>query len=647
MPRTTGVDILNIKPDAEMGLAQDTNIPVPAVALDQVNKANDDLRLYDHQINLMKYQQKIKDRDKLLEGLEAGQVAVGDIEPEDKKYFDEAEQRARKAFLAVKTIEPDKNGQNKEYQEWLAAQQDLNDEANILQLRRVALQTLRKELAATISPSERKAREQHLAKMKAQSPYETITPFQKSLTVDFDKTFAELQKGALVSKGEAINVPQTTTTVKDANGKITTTTVEKPAPGTKPMVKSSVKPTTVGPDGYLNTEIELEPEKRWVLPGMMQNANKMYLDPSGEGFAQIQGIMDAFQGNPDDVPKRYLKQMNERLAQFHQQNEIGTIKIPDKRPGPVNPNNPGDTVGGEIDTGEYPYQINYRILPDGRIAIQDNPADFAAKLALANVAGDYVIKAKKGFDENAFKLNMEKAKNKADILLKTAQARAANARAAWTVEKIAGLKNDEEREKVIGDYWNTNILQQKELGSYNSDKGMYYLSAIPGDGSASLFAFKGTKNGEAKPVEVFPLGSTPIYGKDPANLATYGKIIGRTSGAWKPEIVFRGFPIVKDGKITGYSGGDYSKLVDRKVSMAEIVDIYEKYKKQGYQGTIDDYLRSLIRTGSVDYNLIGQDAEGRPTTVTKKDNTEALRALSNKNYKKGQESPFYEEGQQQ
>jgi len=416
MPRNTGVDILSIKPDADLGLAQDSNIPVPAVELTQVNKANDDLRIYDHQINLMKYQQKIKDRDKLLEGLESGQVAVGDIEPEDKRYFDEAEQKSRKAFLAVKSIEPDENGQNKQYEESKAAEQDLKDVANVLQLRRVELQKLRKELAGTISPSERKAREEHLAAQKNKNPFETVTPFQKSLTVELEQTLGELQKGSLISKGQPINAPNTTTTIKDANGKITTTTTEKPPAGIAPAKgKTPTTGITVDENGYLNTEVEIEPDKSWSLEQMTKRANAMYLEPGGEGFAQIQGINDIFQGNPDTVPKEYLKKANERLKLFHQQNEIGSIKIPDKRIGPPS-EDPNDTVGKMIDTGEYPYQINYRILPDGRIAIQDTPTDFAAKLALANVAGDYVIKGKKGVNMDAVKFNLEVDKYKADLM---------------------------------------------------------------------------------------------------------------------------------------------------------------------------------------------------------------------------------------
>jgi len=614
MPRTTGVDILNIKPDPEMGLSQNSNIPVPAVALDQVNKANDDMRVYDHQINLMKYQRKLQNKDRLLEALEKGQVAVGDIEPEDKKYFDEAEKKAREAFLAVKDIEPDENGQNKEYENSKAAQQDLKDVANVLQLRRVELQALRKELAGTVSPSERKAREKHLAEQKAKDPFATVTPYQKSLTVDMEKTFAELQKGALISKGEAINIPSTTTTTKDANGKLTTTTVEKPpAPGKIPT-KTSVKSTTIGPDGYLNTEIEIEPEKRWTLDGMKRNANKLYLEPSGEGFAQIQGTFDVFQGNPDDVPKQYLKDANKRLALFHTQNDIGTIKIPGNA-GPVNPDDPNDPTGRVNDTGEYPHQINYRVLPDGRIAIQDTAPEFAAKLALANVAGDYVIKAKKGFDEAAFKLNMENAKNKADIMLKGAQAQGHKARAGWYYAKIAGM-DDKEQTQVINDGYKYNLTTQQNLAIPEGNG--YRLAQIPGNKTTPILTWASGKDGAAaKPVIIKPIGSKPIYGSDPANGATYGKIIGYEGGHYDQQYVFEGKPLTATGLWT----------------------MYAKFKKDNpsWAKGFDDYLKMGIATDNLDVKIIGENG-----STDRNVHTQALKAISNTNSKKGQEQPFYE-----
>jgi len=615
MARSSGVDILNIKPDAEMGLAQDTNIPVPAVALDQVNKANDDLRLYDHQINLMKFQRKMQQKDKMLEALEKGQVAVGDIEPEDKKYFDEAEKKAREAFLAVKDTEPDENGQNKEYEASKAAEQDLKDVANVLQLRRVELQRLRKELAATLSPAERKAREKHLAEQKAKDPFATITPFQKSLTVDMDQTFAELQKGGLISKGEAINIPSTTKTVKDASGKITTTTVEKPTATGKPTTtKSSVKQTTVGADGYLNTEIEIEPEKRWTLDGIKRNANRLYLEPSGEGFAQIQGIYDVFNGNPDDVPKQYLKDMNERLATFHQQNEIGTIKVADPRTGPPS-EDPNDTVGKEIDTGKYPNQIKYRILEDGRIAIEDNPADLAAKLALANVAGDYVIKAKKGFDEAAFKLNMEQAKNKADILLKGAQAQGHRARAGWYYKKIAGMNDDAEKTKAINDGYKYNLITQRALATKTATG--YEMTKIPSNNTTPIFTWSNKEGGPSKPVIIKPIGSKTIYGTDPANEATFGKPIGYEGGYYDQQYIFDGKPVTGRG----------------------LWEMYSKFKKDTptWNKGFDDYLKAAIDNDFFDVKIVGENG-----TTNRTVHTEALKALSNTNSKKGQDQPFYE-----
>lgn len=613
MPRTTGVDILNIKPDAEMGLAQDTSIPVPAVALDQTNKANDDLRLYDHQINLMKYQQKIKDRDRLLEGLEAGQVAVGDIEPEDKKYFDEAEQRAQKAFLAVKE---DTDG--KRYQEWLAAQQDLKDEANILQLRRAQLQKLRTELAGTISPSEKKAREKHLAEQKAKNPHETITPFQKSLTIDLDKTLSELQTGALISDdGEPVNLPKKTTTIKDANGKITTTTTEKPT-DKKPVTKSAATVDTqpaVGADGYLNTEILLEPGKKWSLPEITKKAHQMYLEPSGEGFAQIQGINDIFQGNPDDVPKDYLKKANEKLALFHQQNEIGTIKIPDTRTGPVNPANPDDTVGGLVDTGEYPHQINYRILKDGTIRILDNPADFAAKLALANVAGDYVMKPKKGFSEEAFKLNMLKSKNDSDIMLNGVKAQGEKAKAGWYWAKIADLKDDDKKEKLISDGWVSNLTTQKRLAEVKSD-GTLSLAQIPNTETTPMFGW--SDEGGTKPVIIKPIGSEVIYGTDPANLATFGKPVGYKGGYYDQIYTRDGFSLTEQ---------DLKKAYDNFV--ADYNSDAKKSKQDEWTGTIDDFLKDAIKRKKVDVKIKGERG-----ATTKLFHTQAFKKAlgSSKNY---------------
>ena len=163
MSRTTGVDILSIKPDAEMGLAQDSNIPVPAVALDQTNKANQDIRLYDHQRQLMKYDHDLKQQDNLLKGLAEDAVSTGAILPEDKQYFDDAEAEDRKAFLSVKSMEPNENGQNPAYDDYIRKHRNLKDIAANLQAKYVAIQKLRDMRAQAVLPEEQAALDAHIA----------------------------------------------------------------------------------------------------------------------------------------------------------------------------------------------------------------------------------------------------------------------------------------------------------------------------------------------------------------------------------------------------------------------------------------------------------------------------------------------------
>ena len=64
----TGSSILNYVGNANLGLGENTAIPVAAEKpdLDAVNQAAQNLRMYDHQNNIMLYQQKIAGKSKIL-----------------------------------------------------------------------------------------------------------------------------------------------------------------------------------------------------------------------------------------------------------------------------------------------------------------------------------------------------------------------------------------------------------------------------------------------------------------------------------------------------------------------------------------------------------------------------------------------------
>jgi hypothetical protein len=75
----------------------------------------------DNQKNIQLFQQKIRDRDSLTEMIMNNQVSSGDILPEYRSHFDEAEKRAEKAFTDWGGNFNDKAG----YRKYQAAVTDL------------------------------------------------------------------------------------------------------------------------------------------------------------------------------------------------------------------------------------------------------------------------------------------------------------------------------------------------------------------------------------------------------------------------------------------------------------------------------------------------------------------------------------------
>lgn len=618
MARTTGVDILNIKPDGDLGLGSDTNIPVPAVALDQVNKANQDIRLYDHQRQLMKYDHELKQQDNLLKGLSEDAVAVGTILPEDMDAFKEAEAEDRRAFLSVKSMEPDKNGQNREYDDYVRKHQHLKDTAATLQARYVAIEKLRQARAQAVLPEEQKALDEHIAKEIARPKGDPIRPFQKPFTMDLDKMVGNAQNGALLVNGNPANVPATTTkTTAGPKGTTVQTTVKPGTSAATKPVKGALPITgdVTGLDAEGNLPIIVsEPDQKWDYRTMLRNTTKEFVSDEA-GRVNQQRIYDIFQGNNADIPKSVLAEWNKRLANHDQSNEIPSIKIPGN-PGPVNPNNPNDPTGKETDTGEYPNQINYRDV-GGKIVILDDVPTFNAKVALANVKGDYVVKGKKSFDEAAFKLNLEKSKAKADVMLKGAQAQEHRAKAGWYYKKIAGMNDDKEKEQVINDGYNYNLFTQPKLAVPNGKNG-YDLAKIPSNNTTPIFTWSSPKNGgAAKPSIIKPIGSKTIYGTDPANPATYGKAISYEGGYYDQQYILDGKP---------QSGDDLAR-------------IYRNFKESNpnWDKGFDEFLKLGIKNNKIDVKIIGENG-----STTRTVHTGALKALSNTNSKKGQDQPFYE-----
>lgn len=356
MPRTTGVDILSIKGDSSLGLAQDTAIPVPAVALDQINKANQDIRLYDHQRQLMKYDHQLKQRDNLLKGLSKGEISTKAILPEDRPALNEAQEKVRKAFLAVTSEEPDAKGQNVKMEDWKDAQQELEDLSVMLQSRYVEIGKKGKQRAETNIKSEQDALDADIDKDLKGDKWQPITPFQKPFTTDFETIYSEGLKGAMVDDdGNSIDDENTTTkTTKTTTGPKGTTVQKTTTPAKTTVKNGKVVPVAEGAetqDGKLPV-FTTTPGKRLSDAKIYKNIENRYVND--EEFRQhVEGMYEMLQGTSDPKLLNHLLLADTRLAQKDQENGIPSIKMRDplNRVGPPNPDNPNDMIGKEVDTG--------------------------------------------------------------------------------------------------------------------------------------------------------------------------------------------------------------------------------------------------------------------------------------------------------
>lgn len=423
MPRNSGVDILNIKADPELGLGSDNAIPIPAVALEQVNKANQDFRAYDLQKQTMRYEQQLKQRDNLIKGLHEGEISTGAILPEDRDAYNKAEQKVREKFLAVTSEEPDAKGQNVKLADYHDAKQELQDLSTMLQSRYVEVGKKRAQRANTNIKSEQNALDADISTTLAAPKMEPVRPFQKPFTTDPEKIYAEGLKGAWVDdEGNPVNDEATTTKVTtNAKG----TTIQKTTAPVKVGKDGKNIPLTgdVGKDGKL-PEVTTTPTKRLSDAKIYKNIESKY--NNDEEFRQhVEGMYEMLQGTSDPKLLNHLLLADTRLAQKDQENGIPSIKYrdPGNRIGPPDPSNPNDPVGKVEDTGHYPSQINYRMVGN-KAVIEETAVSLAAKLTAAFAdTPNYVVKGQKSINPEAVKLNqdsrkidLEADKIKADLL---------------------------------------------------------------------------------------------------------------------------------------------------------------------------------------------------------------------------------------
>jgi hypothetical protein len=180
------VGLTNYTGNAGLGVGS-SNVPLGPTNpnLDVVNNTLRDIMLLDNQRNVMLFQQKVKDRDALTEMIMKNQVSSGDILPEYRRHFDQAEKNAEKSFQEWGGNLNDKDG----YWRYQAAIQDLRDIAGHAQGKTMGVRALESDMAKETLPWKKEDMKRWYDKQKAQPFWEPVTPYQQMFSfnmADFD-----------------------------------------------------------------------------------------------------------------------------------------------------------------------------------------------------------------------------------------------------------------------------------------------------------------------------------------------------------------------------------------------------------------------------------------------------------------------------
>jgi hypothetical protein len=191
------VNLLSYTGTPELGVGS-SNVPLGPTNpnLDVVNNTLRDIMLLDNQRNVMLWQQKVKDRDQLTEMIMKNQVSSGDILPEYRQHFDQAEKNAEKSFQEWGGNLNDKDG----YRKYQAAIQDLRDIAGHAQGKTMSLRALEKEKSQQILPRKQADYQRWIEQEKTKPFWEAVTPYQQLHDFSVDDILAGVKPISTVTR---------------------------------------------------------------------------------------------------------------------------------------------------------------------------------------------------------------------------------------------------------------------------------------------------------------------------------------------------------------------------------------------------------------------------------------------------------------
>lgn len=602
---TLGTELLSYTGNS--GLAQGSGSPVVGAGDNNViNQTNRDLMMINHENNVMKWQQKQKDREAELKAIDAGQVETGDILPQDRKVVDDAQKKADDSFYKMVTItDKGSDAYKKAAIDYKSQLKATKDAATWAQYRKQGRDKLLQDKSGMTLKEDQDKVQQHIDEQDKQGFYDgQYTPYQKSLDYDAGKIISDGWEGVSPT-GASTYAKKVTKVGPDGKETVTNTQTNAPLKGVKGQQAVSAgtgTPTAedsstsiVKRDGkvYSVTQNKVDFDK------IKQNQLQSYTEGAG-AFENQKMHLQAVQSLPDAQYEDYANHILTKVAQFDNDNQyqIGDPKYLDVK-------DLASKLGIDTTTGKR--------IPGSKIML--STPDFAAYTALAAYNGSYAPKTETFLkDESEF--DLKKGLNDANIFYKnalgTAALRKANAYAAHLGAKIKAIKSTEEQDKFIDNLYNRNLTAQKSLitGAPNAP-GKVNFAPIDAQNSLPVLTFDGNN-----PKQLKPIGSTDI-------VDNAGHIIGYKGGHWNQEYQ-------KNGK---------------SLTPQQVADEYKDFLKNTPAVTVkklginsyDDYLKEAINNEIYDVKLIGENG-----STDRKLSKAALKAISNKVTKKDQEGVFEE-----
>jgi hypothetical protein len=636
------IDIINYRGQSDAGLGAN-NLPISAKGGNEAtNRTAELMRQYDHENNLTIFNQKIKDRDKLLGLLMDEQVAAGDILAEDKKYYDEAERLQTDSYKAIKGLN-DADGIRSN----LKATKDLKDVTTWAQHKKIEIDKLRAEQAGMTLPQDRALMETHIQKQLAKKPGEFVEPYQKPFSTDIDGMKTAIIGSQMLTKGAGGNLSEKevqtkTVTSTGKDGKVTTKEVVQTKPvvtGTQPATKKQVATggTVVNEDGTISA-ISETPERYYDYPAMERRASELYYNDPVQAENQRQ-FVNTFNRMPLPAQVDFIKSNQRRIFDYYTErgiepdengrfpNDINYVvlepvkdndgKVVDYKPKYITQNIPAsgqNTVLPQTGASSraFPANINQASGED-KILITDSVPQFAAKHTLASIEGDYVERPKKIFDKDIANYLLGKEKADADAFYKKNMAAAAGLKARAYVRNIDSQikkrEGDEEKNKYIEEIYVRNLLEQRALATWIPGTTKYKLDNVSAQTSLPIFTF----NDKGKPTILKPIGSQEVMGADE-------KVLGYKGGHYEQQYI-------SDGKTV--------KAQDLMDDYLQFRKLYKKKYGNEYEKNFDGYLKEAIQNNRYDVKLVGENG-----ATDKIISREAQRAISNQLTQKGEDAVF-------